>query len=190
VLIIAALGLMSSLPARDLQAIESYPNAREAFVFGIGLGWGNAGANLTTVEKVDRENGIAGDLLLGWAVRNNIILGAEFDIWSQFFDDERWVFNLSAVALTYYPAGGLFVSGGFGIGTSRVEFAGSGGENIVQDSGGLGYSLAGGYEFRILEDIALAPKVKWAYLEIDGNTVKNVDYVTVTIQLTWYMPQE
>ncbi|UCH85210.1 MAG: autotransporter domain-containing protein, partial [Candidatus Latescibacterota bacterium] len=151
--------------------------------------WGNAGANLNVVEKVDRQNGVAGDLLLGWAVRNNVVVGAEFDVWSQFFQDTRWVFNLSSVAVSYYPVGGLFFTGGLGVGTSRVEFTGSEGNNIQQDQAGLGASLAGGYEFRILEQIALAPKVKWAYLDIGGDVTQSVDYLTITLQLIWYKPQ-
>jgi hypothetical protein len=170
-------------------ALDEHPNVREAFVFGIGLGWGNAGADLNVVEKVDRQNGVAGDLLLGWAVRNNMVVGFEFDMWSQFFGDQRWVFNLSSVSVSYYPVGGLFLTGGLGLGTSRVEFTASGGSNVTQDQAGLGYSLAAGYEFRILEQIALAPKVKWTYLDINGDVTNSADYFTVTIQMTWYMPR-
>lgn len=186
--VLAAVGILTMFMAPQVTALEEHPNVREAFVFGIGLGWGNAGASLNTVEGVDRQNGVTGDLMFGWAVRNNVVVGCEFDLWSQFFDDQRWVFNLSSVAVTFYPAGGLFFSGGLGLGTSRVEFAESSGSNTVQDQAGVGYSLAGGYEFRIHEQIALAPKVKWVYLDINGDVTNNVDYFTVSIQLTWYKP--
>jgi len=177
---------------RPMQVVAetAYADVREGFVFGIGLGWGNAGASLNVVEKVDRQNGFAGDLLLGWAVRNNIVTGFEFDVWSQVFEDNRWVFNLSSVSVSYFPVDGLFFTAGLGLGTSRVEFVGSGGENVVQDQAGVGASVAGGYEFRILEQVALAPKVKWAYLNINGDLTNYVDYLTVTIQLTWYKPKE
>ncbi|MEJ2719755.1 MAG: hypothetical protein P8181_01260 [bacterium] len=187
-LVLAFVGWFGAVQSHSALAAEPYPDTREAFVLGLGLGWGNAGADLSIVEKVDRQNGVAGDLLLGWAARNNIVVGFEFDGWSQFFGDTRWVFNLSSVALTYYPSGGLFVTGGLGIGTSRVEINDSSGSNIRQDRAGVGYSLAGGYEWRILEEIAVAPKLKWAYLDINGDVTNYVDYLTVTIQLTWYMP--
>ncbi len=188
--ILLAVGFLVSVGFEGASAAEPHPDTREAFVMGIGLGWGNAGASLNTVERVDRQNGVAGDVLLGWAVRNNTVVGFEFDGWSQFFGDNRWVLNLSSVAVTYYPLGGLFVSGGLGLGTSRVEFYDSGGSNIRQDRAGLGYSVAGGYEFRILEEIALAPKIKWAYLDINGDVTNSTDYLTVAIQLTWYMPKK
>jgi hypothetical protein len=116
--------------------------------------------------------------------------GLDFDIWSQVFDDERWVFNLSALSLTYFPLGmGWFINGGLGLGTSRVEVSSSG-QTIQQDMAGVGAFVGAGYEWWIHEEVALGPKIKWVYLDIDSDVTKSADYFSVMVQLTWYKPKE
>jgi len=189
--------IVSSVTALFLVAAFSTAGAeqgiepkRESFVLGFGAGWGNAGADLTIVEEVDRENGVVGDLTLGWAVRHDVVLGVEFDIWSQISGDTRWVFNLSSIGVTYFPMGeNAYIMGGLGVGTSRVETADAGGSTTHQDQAGLGFAVAGGYEWWIAEEVALGPKLKWAYLDIGGDVTQNADYFSISIQLTWYKPK-
>ena len=174
--------------ASNVIAQEEHEAKRESFVLGLGAGWGNAGAELTTVEKVDRQNGIVGNLRLGWAVRNDMVFGVDFDIWSQFFGNERWVFNLSAMTVTYFPFDkGVFVNGGVGFGTSRIEVSNSG-QITQQDQAGLGYFVGGGYEWWVHEEIALGPQIKWAYLDMDSDVTKSADYFSIMFQFTWYKP--
>ena len=176
--------------APDTWAVEDQPALRENFVLGLGLGWGNAGADLTVIEEVDRENGVAGDVMLGWAVRNDVVLGVEFDLWSQFFRDTRWVFNLSSVTVTYFPFDkGAYLTGGLGIGTTRIEVDQVGSPYVRQDRAGLGYVVAGGFEWRIYEEVALGPRLQWIYMDLDGDTTKSAEYFSIMVQLTWYKPK-
>jgi len=187
-ILISLVAVVVLCQASGVRAQENHEAKRENFVLGLGAGWGNAGADLTIVEKVDRQNGVVGDLRIGWAVRKDMVFGVDFDVWSQVFQDDRWVFNLSAVALTYFPANkGAFVNGGVGFGTSRIE-VNSSGSNIKQDRAGIGYFFGGGYEWWIAEEVAVGPQIKWAFLNIDGDVTKSADYFSIMVQLTWYKP--
>ena len=188
-LLIAPLFWLSAAPAA---AFDEYPHTREGFFIGVGLGWGNAGADLTVVEKVDRESGGTGNFRLGWALGEYLALGFEFNAWASQFQgdtvsDLRWVFSLSSIALTAWPVKrGPYVRGGVGIGTTRVELD-QGVDSIVrQDKAGTGYSIAVGYEVRIQEHAALGPQFEYAYLDIGGNITRDVNYFSLTIQLTGY----
>lgn len=189
-ILLAVLAAAIICPVSDGLALDGSEANRESFVVGFGAGWGNAGADLTTVEKVDRQNGVVGDLRLGWAVKNNAVFGVAFDIWSELFGDSRWVFNLSAVTLTYFPFDrNAFVVGGVGIGTSRIEVPGQG--NIIQqDQAGLGYFVGAGYEWWIVDEVAVGPQMKWAFLEMDSDITKSADYFSIIVQLTWYKPED
>jgi hypothetical protein len=155
----------------------------------VGAGWGNGGADFTIVEAVDRENGIVGDFRIGWAVRNDLVFGLDFDIWTQVSDAERWVFNLSALSLAYFPLDKrAFINGGVGVGTSRVELAGFG-PNIQQDMAGVGAFVGGGYEWWIHDEVAVGPQIKWVYLDIDSDVTKSADYFSIMVQVTWYKPK-
>jgi hypothetical protein len=170
-------------------AQQDTPPERKGFVLGLGAGWGNADADLTVVEEIDRQNGVVGELALGWGVGQDVVLGFEFDIWSQIFQNSEWAFNLSSVALTYFPMGKpAYVTGNVGLGTSQIETGGAGGSTVSQDGSGLGFGVAAGYEWWINEQVALGPKIKWTYLDLGGDVTNNADYLSIEIVLTWYKP--
>jgi outer membrane protein W len=165
------------------------PHDGKGFVLGLGMGWGNAGAEVTLVEKVDRENGALGNVGFGWEVSEHVVLGLDFDVWSQLFRDTRWVINLSSVALTYFPAReGVYLAAYAGVGTARLEIQAAGTPTIRNDRAGVGFAVAGGYDWRIHEEVTLGPSVKWAYMDLGGDVTKSADYLSVTVQLTWYKP--
>lgn len=186
--------LASALPALVVwitaaSAQEPAAPVREGFVLGLGAGFANAGADLTVVEKVDRQNGVVGDVAVGWGVGNSVVLGFEFEIWSQIFQDSKWAFNLSSVGITFFPRGkNAYVAANLGVGTSQIETKSSSGSTVRQDGDGLGIAVAGGYEWWVHEEVALGPKVKWTYLDIGGNITTRAEYFSVSVMLTWYKP--
>jgi len=170
-------------------AQQGTPPERQGFVLGLGAGWGNAGADLTVVEEVERQNGVVGDLAVGWGVGQDVVLGFEFDIWSQVFQDDEWAFNLSSVGITYFPMGkNTYATANLGVGTSQIKTTGAGGSTVRQDGAGLGFAVAGGYEWWINPEVALGPKIKWTYLDIGGDVTNNAEYLSVEVMLTWYKP--
>ncbi len=188
-ILLAVLTAAIICPVSDVFASEGHEAKRESFVVGFGAGWGNAGADLTTVEEVDRQNGVVGNLRLGWAVKNEMVFGVDFDIWSELSGDTRWIFNLSAATFTYFPFNkNAFIIGGVGIGTSRVEVAG-GGTVEYQDQAGPGYFVGAGYEWWVVDEVAVGAQTKWAYLDMDGDVTKSADYFSIMLQLTWYKPK-
>jgi hypothetical protein len=185
-LFVAAVLLILSFAAN---AQDETPPPRKGFVLGLGAGWGNAGADLTVVEEIDRQNGVVGDLAVGWGVGSNVVVGFEFDIWSQIFQNSEWAFNLSSVGITYFPMGkNAHAAANIGVGTSQIKTGGPEGSTISQDGAGLGFAVAGGYEWCINKEVALGPKIKWTYLDIGGDVTNNADYLAVEIMLTWYKP--
>lgn len=174
----------------DVLAIEQFPHKREGFFVGAGLGFGNAGADVTVVEKLIRQSGGTGNVRMGWAIIDNLVAGFEFTGFAAFFsqqatDDLRWVLTLSSLAVTWWPGNrGLYVRGGAGIATSRVEVVTTGAQR--QDKAGVGVLLAMGYEWRVTENMAIGPQAEYVYMNIDGDLTKNANYVSFSLQLTGY----
>ncbi|MCZ6767496.1 MAG: autotransporter domain-containing protein [bacterium] len=174
----------------DSHAIEQFPHKREGFFVGAGLGFGSAGADVTVVQELTRQNGGTGNVRMGWAIRDNLVAGVEFTGFAAFFsqqatDDLRWVLTLSSLAVTWWPGNmGLYVRGGAGIATSRVEVVTTGAQR--QDNAGAGVLLATGYEWRLMENMAIGPQAEYVYMKIDGDLTKNANYVSFSLQLTGY----
>jgi len=187
--ILVAVLLFATL-ASDSLAIEQFPQKREGFFIGAGLGWGNADANVTVVGDLQRKNGSTGNFRLGWAIRDNWVAGYEFSGFAAFFsqnsaNDLRWVLTLSSLAVTWWPGNeGWYVRGGIGIATARVEVVTTG--VVSQDQPGVGVMAAAGYEWRVMENLAIGPQAEYVYMDINGSLTENANFVSLSFQVTGY----
>jgi hypothetical protein len=179
-----------SLVAVSPAAAGDHPQSRTGFFVGLGLGWGNMGADLGSVE-VDRQNSVSGNLRFGWSVANNLALGLEVTSWSKNYEittnqDLNLTAGVTTFALTYFPGNmGLFVRGGLGFSSARTELK-SGSSSVDHTENGLGFLGAVGYEWRLTNKFALGPQVQWAYLNIEDQVLESLDFMSVTAQATWY----
>ena len=69
---------------------------------------------------------------------------------------------------------------------SEFDLAQRGGPTVQDDQAGWGVLAATGYEWRVAEEVALGPQVEFAYIDVAGNITNNVNYFSITAQLTWY----
>ena len=169
----------------------SHSHARTGFYLGFGLGWGNAGADLSGLDP-DRENSGSGNFRFGWALAPNVTLGLESSTWLKNYDitgttaEVRLTGTVTALALTYFPSNvGAYIRGGIGVATGSVRIEDSG-FSFDDTETGFGGLVALGYEWRLTPKFALGPQLQYAYLNIDGDGTESVDFVSATVQLNWY----
>jgi hypothetical protein len=185
VLIGRAIALMAALALLAPPAwAGTHPPDRNGFMIGFGLGGGSA--NLKNGDK--REGSVTANLRIGYAVRPDLVLHYEGAAWSKTFNeavgDVTWTFSTNTAALTYYaPGTGLFVRGGFGLGTARVEIK-TQGVKVSHDESGFGFLVAAGWEWRLATKFALAPQVQYAYQSLD--TLKSSNVVDGSLGFNWY----
>ena len=164
---------------------------RTGFFIGLGAGWGNMGADLESFAT-DRENSVAGNFRLGWAVTNSVAIGLETSTWAKKYaiggtgTDLNLLATVTTFAVTVFPGNmGLYARGGLGFATARQELQG-GGVSVSNTENGLGLLAAVGYEWRLTKKFALGPQAQWAYLNIGDQGINSADFVSLTAQATWY----
>lgn len=162
----------------------SHPPDRNGFMIGFGIG----GASLGLADDQDREGSVTANFRIGYALRHDLVLHYEGNGWVKTFEtvvgDATWSFSTSTVAMTWFPSNmGLFLRGGVGLGTARVEVE-TGGVTVSDSEGGVGFLLAGGYEFRLTKKFALAPQVEYAYQKLD--TLDSSNMIGGGLGFNWY----
>lgn len=182
-LVVAALA--TSLYAGSAIA-GAYPHDHHGFFIGFNLGAGTAQIK-NDGESSDHEWGGAGNFRLGGAVKNNLLLGAEFTGWTR--DDNGNTVSLSSIlfAVTYYPTDqGFYLRGGAGFGSSHFSTDLPNGSTLSKDESGFAMALATGYEWRLTKKFALGPQVEFNWLDIGGDLVDTANFFDATLGFNWY----
>jgi hypothetical protein len=166
-------------------AAGRYDHARTGFFVGFGLGGGNAGIK----DGDSRENGGAGSFRVGYAVRQDLVVGLENAAWVKSETvsgiDLTLSFNVATFGVTYYPGNqGLYVKGGIGFGSAKWEAA-VGNAKLSWTDSGLGLLGAAGYEWRLTQKFAIGPEVAFAYLNVGGD-LESADFVSGHVTFNWY----
>jgi len=169
--------------ATSVQA-GTYPHDRNGFMLGFGIGGGSAGVK----DGDSREGSVTGNFRIGYAVRPDLVIHYEGTAWTRTFSesigDVTWTFSTSAATLTYYlPNSGAFLRGGIGLGLAQVEVD-IGDAKVSTDESGVGFVVAGGYEWRLTTKFALGPHVEYTYQDLD--TLGNSDVVGGGLDFNWY----
>lgn len=144
------------------------PQTREGFYIGFGLGGGSFGCS----DCTSREGSVTGQLRLGGALNQQLLLGVESAAWTKEEGGARLTHgNVSAVA-QFYPSAtnGFYVSGGVGV--SRLEAqASSGGVTATVTESGLGFTAGMGYDVRVGNNFSVSPYglFGWGDFELFGS---------------------
>jgi hypothetical protein len=182
-----------ALPATD--AFAGKPHDRTGFYIGFGVGAGTAGWNWA--EDAGGGDAAEGsfvlDFRLGWAVKDNLVMGLENSTWAKNYAvagtpvEATFTFNATTFGLTYFPGNmGLYLKGGLGFGQGTGEIDLGGGFNLAQSDPGFALLGAFGYEWRLTDKFALGPQVEAFYIKPDGEVFDNATVVDATVQLNWY----
>ena len=169
----------------------NHAHARDGFYLGLGLGWGNAGAEVQGLNP-DRANSGSGNFRLGWALNERVTVGLENTTWIKDYDISGTGANLeltgtvTTFAVTVFPHNiGFYLRGGIGVATGSAKIT-SGSFTFDDTETGFGALASFGYEWRLTPKFALGPQFQYAYLNIDGDGTESVDFVSLTAQATWY----
>jgi hypothetical protein len=169
--------------------------------FGLGgasLGYGRSFSGSYFGLPAGRRGGVTGNLRIGYAVRNDLVIHLESNAWIKHYDEVHAltgssmfssparieVYSTSTAALTYYvPRTGMFLRGGAGIGRA---------ESFVtkrnETTGNVGVALlaAGGWEWRLGEKFALAPQVELAHINLHTSYQKSSNTIGGGLGFDWY----
>jgi len=195
--IVVAMAVMAALAA---PVMAGAPAHRTGFFIGFGLGFGNAvwdWADPSVYGSSPDERAGTGSFRLGGALREDLVLGVEFQGWAK-----KWRVETStgdqlgdvtvqmgsvSIAATWWPGNvGGYIRGGVGIGRAGVEL--DDGNVSVKPDADIGPALLGavGYEWRVAGKFALGPQVEVVYLGVDGDIFGNAMVLDASIQFNWY----
>ncbi len=153
------IALLTAFSCLASAARAQYPQRRDGFWIGFGLGYGSA--NITCDNCVDssRVGGITGFVKLGGAPSRNLLVGGAINAWSHSDGSATETMTNLTASLYLYPAAksGLFVTGGLGFSNYHVNSAPS------FDGTGWGFTAGAGYDIRVGRDLSLTPVVNYVY---------------------------
>ena len=173
---------------------------RKGFWGSFGLGQGSVGVSAQTFAATpfqeDRDAGFVGDIGLGWALNQQLLVGLEVKaMFASLAGDFATldVSNVSAV-VTYYPrpASNFFVRGGVGGSFLDLTFDSPEANLAVEAGRGIGFSGGAGYDVHLGRGFSITPAVGFWYghpgdLRLAGQTFlkdwkHNVIDVTLSIK--------
>jgi hypothetical protein len=183
---VLAAGIVAVMACSGVAFAGSHPQDHHGFFIGFNLGAGTAQIKNDSGSS-EHEWGGAGNLRLGGAVKNNLLLGAEFTGWTK--DQDGSTVSLSSVlfAVTYYPTTeGFFLRGGMGFGSSDFSIDLGNGVTQSKSETGFALALATGYEWRLTQKFALGPQVEFNWMDIGGDLVDTANFFDATLGFNWY----
>jgi len=152
--------LLAALSCAASVARAQYPQRRDGFWIGFGLGYG--WANLKCDQCVDSSSvgGITGFVKLGGTPSRNVLIGGAINGWahSDGTGNTETMTNVTASVYLYpEPKSGFFLTGGLGFSTYHVNSSPS------FDGTGWGFTAGVGYDIRVGRDLSLTPVVNYLY---------------------------
>lgn len=180
----------------DAHALRLRPHDRNGPYVGIGVGGGPVGASggdQQAIDELGTSGGVNVNFRIGFALSDYITVGIESSGWAKKYDLEQSSeltvnFFFTGIAGTIYPKNiGFYVRGGFGVATvsGKLTVPGEPDEE-PEPSYGFGGIVATGYEWRLTQRLALGPQVEAAFLQPNGELIKDVWYLSFTAQANWY----
>lgn len=155
-------GMVVLLGSIAVAAQAQYPQRRDGFWFGFGLGYGSAQVTCDGCNRVARQGGVTAFLKLGGAPRRNLLVGGAINTWlhSDGVATEAMT-NLTA-SIYLYPESrsGFFLTGGLGLSNYHINSTPSYGGT------GWGFTAGAGYDIRYGRDVSLTPVVNYVWGEI------------------------
>jgi hypothetical protein len=151
--------LLAVLSCAASAARAQYPQRRDGFWIGFGLGYGTSNVTCETCDSGPRTDGITGFVRLGGALSRNVLIGGAINSWSHSDGSATETMTNLTASLYVYPdaRSGLFVTGGLGFSNYQI--------NSVPSFDGTGWGFTGGvgYDIRVGRDVSLTPVVNYVY---------------------------
>ena len=158
----------------------AHPQTRGGFFLGLDLARGTAAVS-SGGSSSDRSGGWGGGFRLGYAPSPKYALGIESNRWLEVSENDAVTLGTVTAAVSVFPAEGLALRGGFGIG----DIAGAGGG--LSGEVGTGWMLGAGYEFRVARSFAIGPQVHYNAVNLQD---ADFNFVNFGLAMTWYfIPQ-
>ena len=154
--ILAAAGLLGvTAPTARAQ----YPQRREGFWIGFGLGYGSANVTCDGCGSGSRTEGVTAFLKLGGTPSRNLLIGGAINGWSHPSGGATETMGNVTGSLYYYPvaSSGLFLTGGVGFSDYNVDTSPS------YDGTGWGFTAGVGYDIRVGRNVSLTPVANFVY---------------------------
>jgi hypothetical protein len=140
-------------------ARAQYPQRRDGFWIGFGLGYGSAHVSCDNCNPVSRQGGVTVFAKLGGAPSRNLLVGGAVNAWAH--DDGNATETMTNVtaSLYLYPEArsGFFLTGGLGFSNYHINSTPS------WDGTGWGFTTGAGYDIRVSRDISLTPVVNYVW---------------------------
>jgi len=160
-----------------------WPEDRNGWLIGFGVGGGSAGLKLDGESADEREDSYTGSFRVGHAFSNQLALDAQVNGWTREENGSTGTFDAATVGLSFYPGGhGLMLRGGVGLG--GVGFSNKAG-NVTTSTSEIGYAAhaGAGYEFRAKRTLAIGPQFNWSYVSTDSF---KADWIDGEVAFVWY----
>ncbi len=152
--------LLAAFSCAASAARAQYPQRRDGFWIGFGLGYGSA--NIKCDQCVDSSGvgGVTGFVKLGGTPSRNVLIGGAINVWahSDGTGNTETMSNVTASVYLYPEAkSGFFLTGGLGFSNYYVNSSPS------FDGTGLGFTAGAGYDIRVGRNVSLTPVVNYVY---------------------------
>ena len=171
-------GLSLTLLGPQDASAQGRPQTREGFFLGFGVGYGSLGCSNCTG---DREGGQAGHLMLGGALNDRMLLGAETTVWLKEQNGVTLTQGNVCATLYFYPdaRSGFFLKGGVGFANLDLDVKGWGNSSET----GFGVLAGLGYDVRVGRMFSLTPYGTFAFGAFDGG---ETNVVQAGVAVTWH----
>jgi hypothetical protein len=151
--------LLAAFSCAASAARAQYPQRRDGFWIGFGLGYGSANITCDNCAGGPRTDGITGFVKLGGTPSRNLLVGGAINTWLHSDSSATEALTNLTASLYLYPAArsGFFVTGGLGFSNYHVNSTPS------FDGTGWGFTAGAGYDLRVGRDVSLTPVVNYVY---------------------------
>ena len=154
------LALLAAFSCAVSAARAQYPQRRDGFWIGFGLGYGSANVECDQCVDSSGVGGVTGFVKLGGTPSRNVLLGGAINVWghSDGTGNTETMSNVTASVYLYPKAkSGFFLTGGLGFSNYYVNSSPS------FDGTGWGFTAGAGYDIRVGRDVSLTPVVNYVY---------------------------
>lgn len=168
--------LVAALGGTAEQAWAQYPQRRDGFWIGFGLGYGSSQVTCDSCQRLPRQGGVTGFLKLGGAPSRNLLIGAALNGWAHSDGTATETMANITGSIYLYPRArsGFFVTGGVGLSTYHINSTPS------WDGTGWGWTAGAGYDLRYGRDVSLTPVVNYTW-----GDVGDVNLASATVFTGW-----
>jgi hypothetical protein len=151
--------LLALLSCAASAARAQYPQRRDGFWIGFGLGYGSASISCDNCTSGSRIGGFTGFLKLGGTPSRNVLVGASLNGWTRATQGVNESIGNITASLFYYPvtASGFFVTGGLGFSAYNIN------SSPEVNGSGWGFTGGAGYDVRVGRNVSLTPVVNYVY---------------------------